>query len=78
MNHTFKRLLTLCFSLLMVFSLGFQGLPAPLPTGPDWRAKVDPWTLSEAAQGETEFLLLLSEQADLSSAARLQTKTEKG
>ena len=44
----------------------------------DWQAKVDPWVLETSAQGETEFLIFLSEQADVSGAVNLPTKLEKG
>jgi uncharacterized repeat protein (TIGR01451 family) len=50
----------------------------PETQSPDWRAKVDDWVLQTAAQGETEFLVMLQEQADLSGAERLRTKQEKG
>ena len=43
-----------------------------------WHAKVDPWVLQTAAQGPTEFLVFLKEQADLSAAKHLRTKLEKG
>lgn len=43
-----------------------------------WALKVDPWVLTTAAGGETEFLVYLQEQADLSGAAALPTKQEKG
>lgn len=45
---------------------------------PDWQSKVDPWILSEKTAGETEFILFLSKQADLSQAYQLKTKREKG
>ncbi len=49
------------------------------PAGAAWPAAVDPWVLeTAAANGETEFLVFLAEQADLSAAATLQTKEEKG
>src|SRR5256885_1203501 len=42
-------------------------------------AKVAPWVLENTANGKTaEFLVVLSEQADLSGAELLQTKAEKG
>ena len=44
----------------------------------DWRSKVDPWVLSTAARGDTEFLVLLREQADLRGAAALSVKSERG
>ncbi len=46
-----------------------------------WQNKVDPWVLetaAAAADGKTEFLVFLAEQADLSAAASLPTKLEKG
>jgi uncharacterized repeat protein (TIGR01451 family) len=43
----------------------------------DWQAKVDPWVLETSAQGDTEFLIFLVEQADVSGAALLPTKLEK-
>ena len=45
--------------------------------GADAPAKVDPWVLDTAARGDTEFLVLLREQADLRGAASLPTKIEK-
>jgi serine protease AprX len=43
-----------------------------------WQSKVDPWVLETGTSGETEFLVFLTEQADLSGAADLNTKFEKG
>lgn len=44
-----------------------------------WTQKVDAWVFeTAAAQGETEFLVYLQKQADLSDAAALPTKEEKG
>lgn len=41
--------------------------------------KIAPWVLANTAQGEEiEFLVVLKEQADLSGAATLSTKLEKG
>lgn len=53
-------------------------LPDQTPTIIDWEAQVDPWVLETAASGETEFLVALKEQADLSGAAALQTQIAKG
>ncbi|MDQ6655914.1 MAG: S8 family serine peptidase, partial [Verrucomicrobiota bacterium] len=42
-------------------------------------AKIAPWVLEQTANGkEAEFLIILSEQADLSGADALPTKDEKG
>lgn len=45
-----------------------------------WQTKVDGWVLETASlpNQETEFLVFLTEQADLSGAAQLQSKEEKG
>ncbi len=48
-------------------------------TASDWETKVDPWVLDQVAlSGETEFLVVLERQADLSAARTLGTKAEKG
>ena len=41
-------------------------------------AKIDPWVMETSVSGETEVLVLLNEQADLSGAAALRTKLAKG
>ena len=51
---------------------------AQLPVSSTWQDRVDPAVLSAAADGETEFLVLLQVQADLSGASSLPTKREKG
>ncbi len=63
--------------LLVVLLTGLSGAPsATLRAAPD---KIAPWVLAYTADGaEAEFLVVLAEQADLSGAARLQTKAEKG
>jgi serine protease AprX len=53
-------------------------LGASFAQASDWHAKVDPWVLDTAARGDTEFLVLLREQADLRGAAALSIKSEKG
>lgn len=45
---------------------------------PSWQSRVDPWVLQQAQTGEAEFILFLKQQADLSAAAQLPTKAEKG
>jgi subtilisin family serine protease/PKD repeat protein len=42
-----------------------------------WEDKVDSQVLRDASAGETEFLIVLSEQADVQGAAALRTKPEK-
>lgn len=70
------RLILICMILTIPMSgIGMQGIAG---AGEDWVGKVDPWLLSATGKGEAEFLILLSEQADLSGAAQLPTKQAKG
>jgi serine protease AprX len=68
-----RFIVTLIVALLLAFSVPGPASPAPL-----WQLKIDPWVLQTAQEGETEFLVLLGEQADLSGAAALSSKAEKG
>jgi serine protease AprX len=64
--------------LLVLAAAGWTGSRAtgarPLPAG----GKVDPWVLDTGAAGPTEFLVMLAGQADVSAAAVLSSKLEKG
>jgi serine protease AprX len=75
------RVVTLCASLAAAVCAGVyvssSAVSAQLPAA-DWRGKVDPGVLAKAAAGPTEFFVYLSRQADLSGAASLRTKEEKG
>jgi len=51
---------------------------SPLTPTAAWQAKVDPWVLANALRGDTEFLVVLREQADLTAAAELATKADRG
>ena len=63
--------------LLVGLLFGLSGAPSTtLRAAPD---KIAPWVRAHTAGGaEAEFLVVLTEQADLSGAARLHTKVEKG
>jgi subtilisin family serine protease len=63
-------------TLLILAIFPFSGAPAA-PQSP-WQAKVDAWVLDSSAAGETEFLVFLKTQADLSGAVRATVKEEKG
>jgi serine protease AprX len=74
--------------LICLFAIAF-GAPASassgaprgaLPNTPhqSWQHKVDPWVLFHTEQGAAEFLIVLTEQADLSGAEALGSKAEKG
>jgi uncharacterized repeat protein (TIGR01451 family) len=72
-------------AILMLFLLIMSGFgPAWAAPPASWQSKVDNWLLNQLDQaaangtGPVEFLVFLSEQADLSGAAALKTKQEKG
>ena len=67
----------LILSVLVVTQIGSTGMVSPAFTA-TWQTRVDPWVLESAAAGQTEFLVYLDQQADLSGAANLSTKLEKG
>jgi serine protease AprX len=71
-----KRAILLLLSLLLLTPAAHPA--AGVPPAPAWHAKVDPGVLDGAQAGETEFLVFLADQADLSAAAGLRTKAEKG
>ncbi len=66
------HMILLC-SLFATLSGGKQAAQAAA-----WQSKVDPLVLQTAAQGETEFLVLLAQQADLSAANRITDKKSRG
>ncbi len=84
-RHGFlRRLISPLGLAAFFFGLGFfllsqSGQPGYAQLeGEDWRAKIEASVLREAAAGQTEFLIFLKEQADLSGAEALPTKLEKG
>ena len=71
-NLTFVLMLSLFVALVAVL------LPRQAKAA-TWQDKVDPWVMETALQeGQTEFLVYLMEQADVSAAADLTTKAAKG
>ncbi|MDT8307836.1 MAG: S8 family serine peptidase, partial [Anaerolineae bacterium] len=66
----------LAFALLVTL-LGASALPAR--SSPAWHAQVDRWILDTLAdEGEAEFLVFLTSQADLSGAAAIRDKRARG
>jgi len=61
--------------MLLVLLSTYHQIPAAPAV---WQAKVDNWVLTSAQSGETEFLVYLTEQTDLSGVEELITKHEKG
>jgi subtilisin family serine protease len=68
----------ICIVLFLILISLLAPASTPAAYAPSWQLKVDPWVLQTAGAGETEFLVLLAEQADLSGAAALSSKAEKG
>lgn len=68
-NNMFMAWIMLIFTLV---------LSAVGEKAPDWQRKVDLRVLQNAASGQSEFLVFLSEQANVSEAATLTTKFAKG
>lgn len=73
MKSLLLRILPVPILFTLVFSTAFTQ-PASTP----WQAKVDPWVLSSAGAGKIEFLVFLEQQADLSGAEELDSKSQKG
>ena len=67
----------LAFVLASLLSINFK--PPALAQSQEAAGKIAPWVLDRTAGNqEAEFLVVLADQADLSGAAALQTKEEKG
>ena len=68
----------LCFTGITVFLV--LGKASAQPRKPlDAASKIAPWVIDHTANGQhVEFFVVLADQADLSGAASLPTKTEKG
>jgi serine protease AprX len=65
------------FFLVSLLSINFK--PPALAQSPEIMAKIAPWVLEHTANNQdSEFLVVLSEQADLSGAEALPTKEGKG
>ena len=69
----------LVLPLIILFGIGLWLPMMPQPVSPAlasvWQEKVDPWVLETAVNAPTEFIVFLTEQADLS--ALLDTFTLK-
>jgi serine protease AprX len=63
---------------LAMFALALASVTGAARGDSSWTAKVDASVLDAAALGPTEMLIYLEQQADLSRAAQLATKEEKG
>lgn len=79
-----RNSVTLFGLALVIFSLGLFLLGNAGQTGAahfedeNWRSKTEDGVWQASQEGQTEFLVFLKEQADLSGAYTLPTKVEKG
>lgn len=65
--------------LFVLLGLVVYWVGSPRVATAEWQGKVDAWILETAeTNGETEFIVFLAEQADVSGAYALDTKLEKG
>jgi serine protease AprX len=71
-------LIAACLVAIVFTSSPRSGAQVGVGTLADWRTKVDARVLDSAALGETEFLIYMKQQADLSGSKTLATKNEKG
>src|SRR5258706_13678463 len=74
----FSRNVTLVVSAAMTVTTAGAASVSNPPVQPPWKHKVDPWVLAAASAGPAEFLVFLSEQAEVASAQQLPTKAQKG
>ena len=63
--------------VMAILSIILAGSAAPVSATP-WQTKADSWILQTASEGETEFLVYLTAQADLDKASSLPTRLQKG
>jgi|GEM_PF-2107863 len=76
-EQNLKKHLLFIVAFIVVPILAF-GLAVSQSWGAAWQDKTDPWVIQQAEKGQTEFIIFLADQADLSGAAQLKTKAEKG
>ena len=75
------RVTIACALLCAASLLAYLSVAAPSASNDNdttWRAKVDPRVYAAASAGQTEFMIYMADQVDLSGAAALTKKAEKG
>ena len=82
-RRVFSSLLLLAAFVAVIGAIASSRQPAVAApgggTGPFQSSKIAPWVMEHTANGQqAEFFVVLADQADLSAAANLQTKAEKG
>ena len=69
---------TLIILILLTNWAGRSTAATKDPADEPWVSKINPRVIDEIQSGETEFLVIMKDQADLSHAADLKSKEEKG
>src|SRR6266403_4926118 len=82
-RRVFSSLLLLAAFVAVIGAIASSRQPAVAApgggTGPFQSSKIAPWVMEHTAKGQqAEFFVVLADQADLTAAANLQTKAEKG
>ena len=80
-RRVFSSLLLLAAFVVVLGAIASSRQPAvAAPGGGSFQSsKVAPWVMEHTASGQqAEFFVVLADQADLSEAANLRTKVEKG
>src|SRR5882672_7307020 len=82
-RRVFSSLLLLATFVAIIGAIASSRQPAVAApsggTGPFQSSKIAPWVMEHTAKGQqAEFFVVLADQADLTAAANLQTKAEKG
>src|SRR6266446_8175565 len=82
-RRVFSSLLLLAAFIAVIGAIASSRQPAVAApgggTGSFQSSKITPWVMEHTANGQqAEFLVVLADQADLSGAANLRTKAEKG
>src|SRR5215468_496829 len=81
-RRAFSSLLLLAAFVVIVGAIASSRQPAVAAPGSPRSfpsSKIAPWVMEHTANGQqAEFFVVLADQADLSAAANLRTKTEKG
>src|SRR5215470_17069018 len=81
-RRVFSSLLLLAAFIAIIGAIASSRQPAvaaPGFAGSFLSSKIAPWVMEQTANGQqAEFFVVLADQADLSAAANLRTKAEKG
>jgi serine protease AprX len=78
-NPLSRRIIFSLISLVLLLNLAGQSTNAiSTASSHPWDKKVSPQVVTASQGGDTEFLVIMKDQADLSYAAKIKSKAEKG